>query len=272
MNAVRPAAVAGYFYPAEPLLLQQQVAGYLGAADADAAAAARGAAPKLLCVPHAGYVYSGPVAAHAYAPLRRWRRRYSRVVLLGPAHRVALRGLAAPRVQVQAFDTPLGRVPIDQEAIADLEGMPQVRRDDEPHAAEHALEVQLPFLQAVLGDFSLVPLVVGDATPAEVAQVVERLWGGDETLVVVSSDLSHYLPYAVARTRDHATLDRIAAFDATLDPHDACGALVLNGVLPVARAHGLTAHVLDWCNSGDTAGDRQRVVGYGAIAFTPRYV
>ena len=266
MNAVRPAAVAGYFYPAEPLLLQQQVAGYLRAAHADADAAV--AAPKLLCVPHAGYAYSGPVAAHAYAPLHRWRRRYSRVVLLGPAHRVALRGLAAP--QVQAFDTPLGRVPIDQDAIAGLDGMPQVKRDDEPHAAEHALEVQLPFLQAVLGDFSLVPLVVGDATPAEVAQAVEHLWGGDETLIVVSSDLSHYQPYAVARTRDHATLDRIAAFDATLDPHDACGALVLNGVLPVARAHGLTAHLLDWCNSGDTAGDRQRVVGYGAIAFTPR--
>lgn len=264
--AVRPAFVAGHFYPAEPSQLRQSLAGYLHAAEA--AAAGCDAAPKLLCVPHAGHVYSGAVAGRAYAQLHRWRQRYSRVVLLGPAHRVPLRGLAAP--QVQAFDTPLGRVPIDPAALANLDDLPQAARDDRPHATEHALEVQLPFLQTVLGDFSLVPLVVGDVSPDEVTQVIERLWGGDETLVVVSSDLSHHLPYAMARMRDQATLERIVAFDATLDPHDACGALVLNGTLPVARAHGLAPRLLGWCNSGDTSGDRHRVVGYGAIAFEPR--
>lgn len=264
MNTVRPAAVAGYFYPAEPPLLRRQLAAYLEAAPA----AVPRLAPKLLCVPHAGYDYSGAVAARAYVLLLAQPRRPGRVVLLGPSHRVAFRGLAAP--QAQAFDTPLGRVPVDQASVAGLHDLPQLTRDDGPHAHEHALEVQLPFLQTVLGEFSVVPLVVGDATPDEVAQVIERLWGGDETLVVVSSDLSHYLPYAMARTRDRATLDRILAFDATLDPHDACGAQVLNGALPVAQAHGLVPRLLDWSNSGDTAGDRQRVVGYGALAFAAK--
>ncbi len=261
MPAVRPAAVAGMFYAAEPAVLHAQVAECLAVATADDAPPA----PKLLIVPHAGYVYSGAVAGHAYALLEHARDRIRRVVLLGPAHRVAVRGLAAP--EVEAFETPLGRVPIDADALATLAALPQVVRDDLPHEGEHSLEVQLPFLQTVLGAFTLVPLVVGDASADEVAQVLERLWGGDETLVVISSDLSHYLPYARARVVDAATAQRIVALDAGLESFEACGAVPINGALQAARRHGLAARVLDLRNSGDTAGDRRRVVGYGAIVF-----
>jgi AmmeMemoRadiSam system protein B len=262
MPSVRPAAVAGMFYAAEPAVLRAQVAECLAVTTADDDAAR---APKLLIVPHAGYVYSGVVAAHAYALLERWRDHVRRVVLLGPAHRVAVRGLAVPTVE--AFQTPLGRVPLDAGALAMLDALPQVVRDDAPHEGEHSLEVQLPFLQTVLGAFTLVPLVVGDASADEVAQVLERLWGGAETLVVISSDLSHYLPYTKARVIDAATAQRIVSLDAGLDPFEACGAIPINGALQAARRHGLAARVLDLRNSGDTAGDRRRVVGYGAIAF-----
>jgi AmmeMemoRadiSam system protein B len=195
----RPAAVAGSFYPRDPDKLRGAVARHLASADVSAAAGdAR--PPKLLLVPHAGYVYSGDVAALAYAPLAQWRGRISRIVLLGPVHRVAVQGLAAPTVS--AFETPLGPVPLDLGALALLRDLRQVVWTDLPHTEEHALEVQLPFLQSVLGDgFALVPLAVGRASPSEVAEVLERLWGGDETLIVISSDLSHYLPYAQATAR-----------------------------------------------------------------------
>jgi hypothetical protein len=220
-----------------------------------------------LVVPHAGYVYSGPVAGHAYARLAPWAAQVRRVVLLGPAHRVALRGLAVPTVD--AFETPLGRVPIAREACAALADLPQVSRSDRAHAMEHSLEVQLPFLQAVLGtSFELLPLAVGDASRDEVAEVVERLWGGDETLIVVSSDLSHYLPYDDAQATDRTTAARIVALATDLDPYEACGAHALNGALVAARRHGLQAELLDLRNSGDTAGDRRRVVGYAALALT----
>ena len=261
MPAVRPAAVAGTFYPAGPPALRSQLGELLAAAGAAGAAGA----PKLLIVPHAGYVYSGAVAAQAYALLAPWRRRIRRVVLLGPAHRVPVRSLAAPTAA--AFETPLGPVALDAVALASLDDLPQVVRDDLPHAFEHSLEVQLPFLQTMLDAFSLVPLVVGDASPAEVSEVLDRLWGGDETLLVVSSDLSHYLSHAQAQARDAATVRRILAFDGGLDPQEACGAMALNGALPAARRHGLAPRLLDLRNSGDTAGDRRRVVGYGAIVF-----
>jgi len=226
-----------------------------------------GAPPKMLVVPHAGYVYSGPVAGHAYARLAPWGAQVRRVVLFGPAHRVALRGLAVPTVD--AFDTPLGRVPIAREAREALADLPQVVLSDRAHAMEHSLEVQLPFLQAVLGNaFELLPLAVGDASRDEVAEVVERLWGGDETLIVVSSDLSHYLPYEDANATDRTTAARIVALATDLDPYEACGALALNGALAAARRHGLQAELLDLRNSGDTAGDRRRVVGYAALALT----
>jgi AmmeMemoRadiSam system protein B/AmmeMemoRadiSam system protein A len=264
LAATRPAAVAGMFYPADALALALQVDRLLAAvAPGDAVRA-----PKLLVVPHAGYMYSGPIAAQAYALLAPWREQIRRVVLLGPTHRVAIRGLAVP--SVSAFETPLGRIELDTAALALVAELPQVARSNVAHAQEHSLEVQLPFLQRALGQFTLVPLAVGDASATQVAQVLERLWGGDETLVVISTDLSHYLPYAEARTKDRATVERILQLDSDLDHGQACGAAPLAGALLAARTHGLAPRLLDLRNSGDTAGDRSRVVGYCAMAFEPR--
>ena len=265
MPALRLAVVGGLFYPAAPAALRAQVADYLAAAGVDDNDAGP-PPPKLLITPHAGYEYCGAVAASAYARLRGQRARsISRVVLLGPAHRVALDGLAAP--EAQAFETPLGEVELDAAALAKLDELPQVVRSNRAHDREHSIEVQLPFLQALLGEFSLVPLVVGDADAEAVAQVLELLWGGDETLIVISSDLSHYLPYEQAQAADRATVQRILRLDAGLATHEACGAAAINGALLAARRHRLAPRLLALCNSGDTAGERDRVVGYGAIAF-----
>jgi AmmeMemoRadiSam system protein B/AmmeMemoRadiSam system protein A len=257
----RPAAVAGSFYPSAATLLRAEVRSYLH----DAAGQSISMRPKAMIVPHAGYVYSGPIAASAYAALASLRD-IRRVVLLGPAHRVPLRGLALP--DVDSFETPLGVVPVDADAVRALQALPQVVVRAGAHANEHSLEVQLPFLQETIGNFTLVPLVVGDAGADEVAEVLEAVWGGPETLIVISSDLSHYLPYDVARRTDASTARTIAALDPTLDHAHACGATPVNGLLAVARKHGLRAELLDLRNSGDTAGDRARVVGYGAWAFS----
>lgn len=265
MPSTRPAAVAGRFYPAEAAALRAELDRCFREGRAGAGAPTNGW-PKLLVVPHAGYVYSGAVAATAYATLAAARGRVQRVLLLGPAHQVPVRGLAAPTVQ--SFATPLGSVPLDQAALGLLAGLPQVERSDQAHAFEHSLEVQLPFLQQVLGEgFRLVPLAVGDATPDEVAEVLERLWGGPETLVLISSDLSHYEAYADAQAHDHATIGRVLALDGVLRTRDACGAHPLNGALRVAARKGLQPRLLDLRNSGDTAGDKRRVVGYAAVAF-----
>ncbi len=258
----RPPAVAGMFYPADPAELQREIRHYLAEAPA---AHADAALPKVLIVPHAGYVYSGPIAANAYARMAPLAGRIRRVVLLGPVHRVPVRGLAVP--SVASFETPLGTVEIDREAIGRLAGLLQVVTSDRAHAQEHSLEVQLPFLQQVLGRFALVPLAVGEATAAEVAEVLARLWGGEETLVVVSSDLSHYLPYAAACAADRATVDAMLALESTLDHAQACGATPVNGLLAFARRRRLRPELLDLRNSGDTAGDRGRVVGYAALAL-----
>jgi AmmeMemoRadiSam system protein B/AmmeMemoRadiSam system protein A len=264
LTETRPAAVAGRFYPGDAGALAREVDHLLGAV----APAGIARAPKMLVVPHAGYVYSGPVAAQAYALLAPWRGHIRRVVVLGPTHRVAIRGLAWPGAS--AFATPLGRVELDPDAPSRLSGLSQVRVNAEAHAQEHSLEVQLPFLQRALGTFTLVPLAVGEASAAQVALVLERLWGGDETLVVISTDLSHYLSYAQAQARDRATVERILQLDPALDPAQACGATPLGGALLAARAHALVPRLLDLRNSGDTAGDRTRVVGYCAIAFEAR--
>jgi AmmeMemoRadiSam system protein B len=259
MASTRQPAVAGTFYPAQPRELRGLVTEYLDAADVT------GAVPKAVIVPHAGYPYSGPVAASAYALLKPACGLVRRVVLLGPAHRVAFSGLALP--SHDAFATPLGTVPIDTSARAALEGLPQVRVFDAPHAREHSLEVHLPFLQEVLGEFHVVPLVVGDATAAEVGEVLERLWDGPDTLVVVSSDLSHYHDYRTARRLDAATTHAIEAMrHEDLDPSRACGSVPVSGLLWVARKRGLSVRTLDLRNSGDTAGPRDQVVGYGAYA------
>ncbi len=257
---LRPAAVAGMFYPSDAETLRTEVDRLLGVAPRRLALA-----PKALIVPHAGYPYSGPIAATAYACLASHAHHISRVVLLGPAHRMAVRGLATPAAE--RFTTPLGDVSLDISALAALEALPQVSRSSRAHAQEHALEVQLPFLQRVLHDFSLIPLLVGDATAGEVAQALDLLWGGEETLVVVSSDLSHYLPYAEAQRTDAATLEVIQHCSPVLRGEQACGATPINGLLQIAAQRGLTPHRLDARNSGDTAGDRTRVVGYAAVAF-----
>ena len=262
MDQVRPAAVAGMFYPGSASALRSEVLGHLAQVRPPSTARP---APKALIVPHAGFVYSGPIAASAYARLAVVRDKIRRVVLFGPTHRVPVRGLALP--SVDAFATPLGEVPIDREAAAKALTLRQVTISDASHAHEHSLEVQLPFLQTVLGDFSLVPFAVGDATGAEVSEVVDLLWGGDETLIVVSSDLSHYHRYAEARRLDQATGQAILDFSAHLDHDQACGATPINGLLVAARRRRLAVELLDLRNSGDTAGDRNRVVGYASFAF-----
>ena len=265
MDSVRPAAVAGAFYPGETNALAAEVAALLAAAPSDAPTEHP---PKAVIVPHAGYIYSGPVAASIYARLAPLRGRIQRVVLIGPAHRVWLRGIALPKSV--AFATPLGNVEIDVEALDAITSLPQVSVREDAHAHEHCLEVQLPFLQSVLGRFRLVPLVVGDATPVEVAEVLDALWGGAETLVVVSSDLSHYLDYRSARKMDGETARAITALEPLLSHEQACGATPINGLLELARRRGLQVEQVDLRNSGDTAGGRGQVVGYGAFAFRQR--
>ncbi len=260
ISATRPAAVAGLFYPDTPGRLAAEVRAYLSAVPASTASP-----PKAIIVPHAGYVYSGPIAASGYAQVAALAGRVTRVVLLGPTHRVAVRGLALPAAS--AFATPLGIVPVDAAGVALVRALPQVLVSDPAHAQEHALEVQLPFLQATLGAFSLVPFAVGRASAEEVAAVLDVLWGGPETLIVVSSDLSHYHPYAEALDLDRATAADVLALSPRIDHEHACGATPVNGLLLCARRRGLRARLLDLRNSGDTAGDRARVVGYGAFAF-----
>ncbi|HZR03603.1 MAG TPA: AmmeMemoRadiSam system protein B [Burkholderiales bacterium] len=268
MHTLRPAAVAGLFYPNDAQSLRDQVANLLRSAEAAPGLAKLPAAPpKALIAPHAGYIYSGPIAAHAYGLIAPFAARIQRVVLLGPAHRVAVRGLALP--EATHFQTPLGLVEIDAQAVTALRDLPQVTTSRAAHALEHSLEVHLPFLQALLPQFRLIPLVVGDATAEEVAQVLERLWGGEETVIVASSDLSHYLPYVDAQKTDRNTATAILELRSTLDPHQACGAYPINGLLRAAARHRLRAHLIDLRNSGDTAGDRSHVVGYAAFAFYP---
>lgn len=221
--------------------------------------------PKALIVPHAGYVYSGPVAASAYRILSPLRGRIERVVLFGPAHRVYVRGMALPTAP--AFSTPLGNVAVDSEAVDIACKLPEVARSAEAHDLEHSLEVQLPFLQQVLGSFKLVPFAVGSAHAERVADVIEALDTGPGTLIVISSDLSHYHPYGTAREIDHATAEQILGMSSWIDHEQACGATPVNGLLLWARKHGLAIELLDLRNSGDTAGDKLRVVGYGSFAL-----
>ena len=260
--SVRQPAVAGYFYPDDPAELRQMIHAFL-------AGSRRGvAAPKALIVPHAGYVYSGPVAASAYATLHSIKDKIRRVVLLGPAHRVYLQGMALSGAT--RFATPLGFIDIDSETVEKLKAFPWVQVMDAAHEQEHSLEVHLPFLQTILDYFTLVPLVVGDCPPEQVARVLASVWGDEETLIVISSDLSHYHDYATACRIDKNTgqLIRDKQFEA-IGPHQACGCMPLDGLLKIARERNMNVEVLDLRNSGDTAGSRDRVVGYGAFAVYP---
>jgi AmmeMemoRadiSam system protein B/AmmeMemoRadiSam system protein A len=262
MASVRAPAVAGLFYPGDSRALAAEIDDLMGEVEHFSP---RLGFPKALVAPHAGYVYSGAVAAHAYDEIAPARGIVKRVVLLGPVHRVPVRGLALPGAEF--FDTPLGRIPIDAQAVHSLDGLPQVVTSPAAHAMEHSLEVHLPFLQKALGSFSLVPLAVGAASAAEVAEVLERLWGGPETLIVVSTDLSHYHPYAEAKAIDGNTLERIARLATDLDHDEACGATPLNGLLRVSKDRNLTISLLAACNSGDTAGGKGEVVGYSSFAL-----
>lgn len=266
MLKVRQPAVADQFYPGDPAELGRMLDALLAEPHPSASSRPGTTLPKALIVPHAGYIYSGPIAATAYARLEPARDRIRRVVLLGPSHRLSFRGLAATSADV--FTTPLGPVRIDRAAVERALTLPQVHLLDAAHAQEHSLEVQLPFLQRVLDDFSLVPLVVGDAAPESVAEVLDLLWGGPETLILVSSDLTHYLDYRTARRIDAATSEAIEALRPESIGYDqACGRAPLNGLLTLARRRGLQAETLDLRNSGDTAGSRDQVVGYGAYAI-----
>ena len=258
----RQAAVAGAFYPNDPERLRQQVETLLLQADASSLDPER---IKALVVPHAGYVYSGPIAASAYSLLTKRRHAIKRVVLLGPSHRVPLRGMAAPTVD--AFSTPLGDIPLDRESLEQLADLPSLQFRDDAHAFEHSLEVQLPFLQSVLDDFTLLPLVVGQADAESVARVLERFWEQPDTLIVISSDLSHFHPYATARAVDAATTRRIEQLDFHLGGEEACGCHPLNGLLKLAREKRLAVTTVDQRNSGDTAGSKDQVVGYGSYVI-----
>jgi hypothetical protein len=250
------------FYPADARELRREVLAFLDGATLDPAVV-----PKAIVVPHAGYVYSGPIAASAYVQLAVRADEISRIVLFGPSHRVPFTGLAYS--SAENFLTPLGAVPVDRAAFETLHDLPQVRQYETPFEGEHCLEVQLPFLQLSLEDFRIVPFLVGEAGTEEVAQVMERLWGGEETLIVISSDLSHYLDYDSAQAIDAETSQAIEALRPEAITHSqACGRIPLNGLLREAKRHGLEARTLDLRNSGDTAGPRNQVVGYGAYAFS----
>ncbi len=263
MENIRPPAVAGMFYPENPITLKDMIEHDLVQAMSTSVISA----PKVLIVPHAGYIYSGSIAASAFALLEPYRHQIKRVIIIGPSHRVGFNGVAIS--SADAFDTPLGAIPIDKSAQAKLSEVAGVHIFDEAHVAEHSLEVQLPFLQIMLDKFSIVPIVAGDASPQLISKIIETLWGESETLIVISSDLSHYHQYQTAQQLDKITSQAILALDVnTVDSQHACGCVGIKGLLTFALRHPLKASILDVRNSGDTAGSKDRVVGYGAYLFT----
>jgi AmmeMemoRadiSam system protein B len=268
---IRRPAVAGLFYPADPGRLAREVESLLDP-PAELVRAPRAPqvpraprVPRALIAPHAGYLYSGIVAGRAYASLGAAAGALRRIVLLGPSHHEWFAGLAVP--EAEGFSTPLGEIAVDAAAVGALRELPQVTVRSSAHASEHSLEVQLPFLRHLAPSAAIVPIVTGEASPTEVAAAIETLWEKEHTLIVVSSDLSHYHPYALARERDEATARAILEGSESLAGEHACGCTAINGLNHFARARHLTAELIDLRNSGDTAGDPQRVVGYGAFGY-----
>ncbi len=258
--SIRPAAVAGSFYPRDVNKLSNMLDEFLAKKPIDITP------PKAIIAPHAGYIYSGDIAASVYLTLEKLRTQISRVVLLGPAHRIYVKGIAL--ASNTHFATPLGNVPIDRQALLLLEKYPYVHYLDAAHEQEHSLEVHIPFLQKIINDFKLIPLLVGDTEPEQVATVLEALWGDDETLIVISSDLSHFLDYETATKKDSNTTHLIESFDyVKIGPHEACGCMPIRGLLKLAQQKKMTIQTLDQRNSGDTTGTKDRVVGYGAYAL-----
>ena len=270
MRVIREAAVAGLFYPDEPSLLKSDVQYRLSHCLPDGRTDVDGQiVPKALIVPHAGYQYSGDIAAQAYATLAPHYQKIKRVLLLGPSHRVGFRGIAF--CGADAYHTPLGDVPVDQRAFCQISDLPRVTILDDAHRLEHSLEVQLPFLQCLLPTFSIVPLIVGDASTGEVSNVLDALWGGPETLIIISTDLSHFLNDETARKLDQTTrqaIEQLAPED--IEYEQACGRNPVKGLLDVAQRKSLSVTTLAMGNSADTSGDTSRVVGYGAWALYER--
>lgn len=267
MSTIRKPAVAGTFYPASPDELRNMVREMLAKSQSTTMATIN---PRAIIVPHAGYIYSGIVAAHAYGCIREFAGRITQVAILGPAHRVALRGMALSPAEF--FQTPLGNIPVDQEACAKLASYPQVTMDEEAHEYEHSLEVQLPFLQELLGDFKLVPIVVGETSPEDVYTVLSyfsnNISGDKNTLIVISTDLSHFESYEMASSHDRKTSQAIEELKyENINSGDACGRNPLNGLLYFAREKNLHMQKLALQNSGDSTGDHDRVVGYGAYVL-----
>lgn len=261
MSSIRQPAVAGTFYPSDPEELRIMVKDFI-----EMCPESGHTTPKAIIVPHAGYIYSGPIAAAVYSRVRSASKSIKRVVLLGPSHRVGFAGLATSSADY--FSSPLGNVPIDKATSESLITLPFVSRLDKAHQHEHSLEVQLPFLQIVLDNFCLIPIVAGDASPDQVGQLLDRLWGGPETLIVVSSDLSHYHDYETAQRMDRQTTRAIESLDwEQIGFDNACGRTPVNGLLFTAKTRQLSATTVDLRNSGDTAGPKDQVVGYGAYAF-----
>lgn len=262
MKKVRLPAVAGLFYPSDPTELRNDVRRYLTGGTPK-----RIKAPKALIAPHAGYIYSGPIAGSAYAQLSEVADQITRVILLAPSHRMAFPGLAYSNADY--FQTPLGEVEVDTEALRSVAGLTQVHLMDQAFQNEHSLEVHLPFLQETLPKFRIVPFLVSDASGEQVDEVLELLWGGDETLIVISSDLSHYHEYSQAQTMDAQATKAIESLNPDgLTYEHACGRTPVKGLLLAAQKHHLQVTTLDQRNSGDTAGPRNQVVGYGAYAFS----
>lgn len=262
MSVIRKPAVAGTFYPDDASVLKREVAAHLSTSSPNGPIKI----PKAIIAPHAGYRFSGDVAASAYNLLKPVADKISRVILMGPCHRVAVRGLALSGADY--FETPLGNVEIDKTAEALIADMEQVSVFPPTHEQEHSLEVHIPFLQEIIGDFKLVPIVVGETPPAAVADALEKLWGGPETAIVISSDLSHFLDYDAAQQIDQRTCEAIENLDpTTIERNGACGRFPVGGLLHYAKTHGMSVETLDVRNSGDTAGNKDRVVGYGSWAF-----
>ncbi len=261
MNIVRTPAVSGSFYPEEAEALQKMLKTFMQQTLVSIVPV-----PKAVIVPHAGYIYSGLSAAHLYTQLIPARQTIKKVVLMGPSHHVSFKGIAG--THMTHFATPLGNIAVDQSALYEISTLAQISIIEQAHAQEHSLEVQLPFLQEILEDFSIIPLVVGEASAEQVSLVLDKLWGGQETLIVISSDLSHYLDYKTAQVMDQQTTDAIE----NLRPEDihyqhACGRVPINGLLHLARSKKMKVTTVDLRNSGDTAGSKNQVVGYGAYAF-----
>jgi hypothetical protein len=260
---IRKPCVAGLFYPDDPERLDFTLNQLFESVPENLKT---GYSPHAIIVPHAGYIYSGEIAASAYSSILKRVQDIKRVVILGPSHQLALNGAACP--SATHFDTPLGRIPLDVEEIARLQAQGLIEINDAAHVREHSIEVQLPFLQHILSDFKIIPIVVGLEQAMPIAALLEPFWRAKDALIVVSSDLSHYLDYYDARKMDSDTSSAIEACRwQDISPTQACGCYPMRGLLQLAQEENSSVSCIDLRNSGDTAGDKSRVVGYGAYVF-----